>query len=267
MDSMRSLNTSLPVPSSPKKPTTHPPEQLLQAFKSAALSVTNLYKTAAADQARAHAEGYQEALEDLIGFLDSKNLGLGDGEGWKVRQWATERLNGAVPTHSTSDSDEETEEDKRARSSSPILQGKPSLDPPQTNQTLSLPSPDNRSESAPPAAVEQNIKPTFAMIPSNSEFTYRSNINYPSYHDIDMETNTSPSSANTNSSPPVRLEVFPRPIRSSARINNRQNSRATTLGAGAGAKRKVPFNEYFDISGLHFPGPQGGAGHKKGRFI
>ena len=57
MDSMRSLNTSLPgATSTTAAPTTvkhqDPPEQLLTAFKAAALSVTNLYKSAAADQGR-----------------------------------------------------------------------------------------------------------------------------------------------------------------------------------------------------------------------
>jgi len=56
--------------------------------------------------------GYQEAIEDLIHFLDRKNLGLGDGEGWQIRQWATERLDG-VPSNSDSE-----DEDKPARSAS-----------------------------------------------------------------------------------------------------------------------------------------------------
>ena len=113
MDSMRSLNTSLPSSTSHVQP----PEQLLQAFKAAALSVTNLYKSAVTDQAQAKQLGYQEAIEDLLHFLDRKHLGLGDGEGWQVRQWATERLDG-VPSHSESEDD-----DKPARSASPAVPG------------------------------------------------------------------------------------------------------------------------------------------------
>lgn len=71
-----------------------PPEQLLQAFKSAALSLTNLYKTAAAEEAQARSAGFQEAVKELVRFLDRENLGLDDGEGWRVRQWATARLDG-----------------------------------------------------------------------------------------------------------------------------------------------------------------------------
>ncbi|KAI9823195.1 MAG: hypothetical protein M1832_002639 [Thelocarpon impressellum] len=118
MDSMRSLNTSLPT-SSPKGHRRDPPEQLLQAFRSAALSVTTLYKTAAADQERSHQAGYQEALDDLLAFLDHENLGLDDGEGWKVRQWATERLDGAQT--SVESDDEKVESEQRS--------GHPSISP------------------------------------------------------------------------------------------------------------------------------------------
>ena len=91
---MRSLNTSLP--SSTPRP--QPPEQLLQQFKTAALSVTNLYKNAVYAESQARQAGYQEAIEDLLHFLDRENLGLTDGEGWRVRQWATERSDGLAHT-------------------------------------------------------------------------------------------------------------------------------------------------------------------------
>ncbi|RMZ90643.1 hypothetical protein DV736_g2130, partial [Chaetothyriales sp. CBS 134916] len=88
MDSMRSLNTSLPAAYSSRPA---PREQLLQAFKTAALSVTNLYKSAAADQQSSRTAGYQDALDDLLRMMDSENLGVQDGEGWRIRQWVTER--------------------------------------------------------------------------------------------------------------------------------------------------------------------------------
>lgn len=80
MDSMRSLNSSLPRSSSIRR-SNPPPEHLIQSFKTAALSVTNLYKTAAADQIRARELGYQDALDDLLVFLDKENLGLTTGKG------------------------------------------------------------------------------------------------------------------------------------------------------------------------------------------
>src|SRR6266516_2027032 len=155
MDSMRSLNTSLPA-SSPPKPNFGPPEQLLQAFKSAALSVTNLYKTASADQNRARAEGYQDALDDLLLFLDKEHLGLGDGEGWRVRQWATERLDGREPPMQTNDSDDERgQRDARARSDSPVQRRKPSQDVTSRQPTRSAsPTRTGPAPSAPSAASE-----------------------------------------------------------------------------------------------------------------
>src|ERR1700709_2857179 len=121
MDSMRSLNTSLPGTSPPKQYHGEPPEQLLQSFKAAALSVTKLYKTAAADQGRARAEGYQDALDELLAYLDKEDIGLSDGEGWKIRRWATERLDGRDTVSQNMESDDETG-DKADRASSPEVQ-------------------------------------------------------------------------------------------------------------------------------------------------
>src|SRR5450432_3759901 len=112
MDSMRSLNTSLPGASPSKQQMPEPPEQLLSAFKAAALSVTKLYKTAAVDLARARSEGYQDALDELLAFLDKEDIGLTDGEGWRIRRWATERL----------DVESEDEPGQPERGSSPVLE-------------------------------------------------------------------------------------------------------------------------------------------------
>jgi len=120
MDSMRSLNKSLPK--TRRQPDVH------QSFRTAALNVTNLYKSALADLDKARTDGYQEALDELLGFLDRENLGVGDGEGWRIRQWATERLDGALPRQSSSDSDDEYLDEKRARSSSPIMERSMGMD-------------------------------------------------------------------------------------------------------------------------------------------
>jgi hypothetical protein len=267
MDSMRSLNRSLPS-TPPRRRKGQPTEQLLQAFKSAALSVTNLYKTAAADQATAHESGYQDALEDLIGFLDKEGLGLGDGEGWKVRQWATERLHGYG--HASSESDEETEEDKRARSSSPVLQRKPS------RETMQLPpqEPTNaRSDSAPPVAENPaapvQVSETQPEPPSQSEFTFRASHAYPV--DADMETSETLNPTNVAiTRPSRRLEVLSRPPRTSTRHNTRQTRGSSSLGSlglGSGVKRKVPFGDFFDLSNLGNGKDAFGGGGKRGRFI
>ena len=109
---MRSLNTSLPRTSTRRR-AAQPSGELLQAFKSAALSVTQLYKTAAADQEKARLAGYQDALDDLLSYLDQENIGVGDGEGWSVRKWATERLDSGL---GASDGEADVEEERHGES-------------------------------------------------------------------------------------------------------------------------------------------------------
>lgn len=265
MDSMRALNKSLPSTTSSKRKTAPQPD-LHQAFRSAALSVTNLYKTAAADQARAHAEGYQEALEELIGFLDKEGLGLCDGEGWRVRQWATERFEGAVPGQATSDSDDEAQEEKRARSSSPIMQRKPS---PEVVQSSLPPQPASppRPESAPPMPVDLPTPSNHIdTTPLRTDFTFRSSHAFPSSQESEMDmSDHSGSNSNITTIPSMRVEVVPR--RSSNRQFSRTNSRpSSNLGSGAGFKRRLPFGDYFDISGSWNERKDGFGGSKRNRF-
>ncbi len=278
MDSMRSLNSSLPRSSSTRR-SNPPPEQLIQSFKTAALSVTNLYKTAAADQARARDAGYQHALDDLLVFLDKENLGLDDGEGWKVRQWATERLDGSPLGHTGSDSeDERVETTKRARSSSPTVQRSTGLEAENLRQPSRSTSPVRTTSTSmpPPPAPTQTSSPIQAPQP----FLFRSAIPYP--QDIDMQTsestsnNTSPSPQEPqsqaqmpSSGPAVRLEVVPRGSRTphrGTRHTTRPAAGTRSLGAGAGSKRRITFGDYFDLGNLG-DGKDGlGGGGKRSRF-
>ena len=272
---MRSLNTSLPR-SPRRRKSNPPPEKLIQTFKAAALSVTNLYKTAAADQAQARDAGYQDALDDVLAFLDKENLGLGDGEGWRVRQWATERLDGSPIVHGISESDDDRGETvKRARSSSPVTQPIANQETGSSRHMSRSISPPSRAVSAPTTAQpssEQHINP-----PSVTEvFSFHSGPNHP--QDIEMQTNdssgTTVSQADPQaqgqvpiSGPAVRVEVLPRAPRISHR-SGRHNTRATggtrSLGTGAGAKRGFRFGDYeFDL-GEGRDGPGGGG--KRGRF-
>ena len=276
MDSMRSLNTSLPR-SPRRKRSNAPPEQLIQSFKTAALSVTNLYKIAAADQNRARQAGYQEALDDVLAFLDKENLGLDDGEGWKVRQWATERLDGSPPAPTGSDSDEDRGEiAKRARSISPVLQRTTGQEE-QPRQSSRSSSPV-RAVSAPivPAALTQQ---NCSLSQAPEVFSFRSAHPYP--QDIDMQAldtasiNTSQSEPHlqTAISPAVRVEVVPRGSRGSHRNGthaNRHSARpgtnARSLGSGAGSKRRVNFGDYFDLGSLGDGKDGPDRGGKRGRF-
>lgn len=261
MDSMRSLNKSLP--SSPTSRPTPPPEQLLQAFRSAALSVTNLYKTAAQDQNSARQTGYQDALDDLLTFLDKENLGLGDGEGWRVRQWATERLDGTSPAHAngSESEDERADAEKRRASPSPVRQEKHN---PRSSSPL---RPEDPPNPAPTLSAQQHT----LLHPRSEAFTFRSAHQYPMDIDNNAPLETPPTPAPETdsipapaSTPSVRVEVIPQPqprprnpnrhTSHSSRHNTRSSTSIRSLGAGAGSKRRVTFGDFFDIGNLDSSG-------------
>ncbi|EEH20747.1 hypothetical protein PABG_02978 [Paracoccidioides brasiliensis Pb03] len=282
MDSMRSLNTSLPT-SSPRPNNAQPPEQLLQAFKTAALSVTNLYKTAVSDQASARHIGYQEALEDLRAFLEKEKIGLNDGEGLKVKCWVTEKLDGNTATSMDSDDERADLDIKRSRSISPTTARKESLEVNHTSQA---------SRSTPPPRNEANFHNQSSVaidLPSSNRpttFTFTTGTSYPvpQQSDIDMQTSdhvpvttTSiqtdshlPHSSTLSSSPTVRVEVVPRGSRVPHRLGNgnRHNPRASARdpSSNTGSKRKFHFGDFFDISSLG-NGRDVFGGGKRGRFI
>lgn len=268
---MRSLNKSLPS-SPPKHPTTPRSEQLLQAFKTAALSVTNLYKTAALDQKQARQTGFQDALDELLTFLDKENLGLGDGEGWRVRQWATERLDGSPPAQVGSESDDDrVEAEKGNRGRSPVLQQKSvpeTTQPRPASRPSSLPRTENVTTPAPPLSLSQHV-----LVQSPPEtFTFRAVPQLP--QDIDMQStdlSCQPDPAdgsNSTTSQSVRVEFLPRATRQyrHSSLANRHNTRSTTsirpLASGAGSKRRVTFGDFFDIGNLG-DGKDGGPGPGK----
>jgi hypothetical protein len=268
MDSMRSLNTSLPHP----RP--QPPEQLLSAFKTAALSVTNLYKTAVTDQLSSRQSGYQDALDDLLSFLDKENLGVQDGEGWKIRQWATERFERTSYGPQSSESDDERgDTEKRARSSSPALERKTTHDAPVGREDSPASSP-MRTESAPPQTSTQN-EPEPTERPSSFRFTAA-----PS-PEMQMQSTDSPISnqqqgyegeSGTSETAPIRVEVVNRGSRTSHRnSSNRHNTRALNreFTFTSGSKRKFQFPEFFDISnvGNWRDRDSFGGGGKRGRFV
>ncbi|KFX91180.1 hypothetical protein O988_07875 [Pseudogymnoascus sp. VKM F-3808] len=264
MDSMRSLNTSLPRASPPKQQTPNPPEQLLQAFKDAALSVTKLYKTAASDQTKLRAEGYQDALDDLLTYLDKEDIGLSDGEGWKVRQWATARLDGreAIP-----DSEDEMDKD---RGSSPVAQKKPS--PASVPVRNSSPV---RLESVPPILEvpepleELPSPPTITVLPPTSSFSFRSTHQYPQDADMSDQGNQAAADSGVVSAAPTSITISRSNRTGSRQVarGNRHNARNNTRSHGSastGQKRKINFGDFFDIGDLSKDGFGGGG--KRSRF-
>lgn len=241
---MRSLNTSLPVSASAQ-----PPEQLLQAFKTAALSVTNLYKTALADQSNARHLGYQEALEDFRAFLDREKLALDDGDGQRIRKWVVSRIDGTGTTTTSDSDDEQMDERREARtgSSSPARKDSPDAD-------TARQAPASTTSSAPPSASTS----TMTAPPT---FTFSAGPQWPTSLPEDTSTTSTDSPFSTNlTSPSVRLEVIPRGPRTPHRNNSRRNLSSTRDTSTTGSKRKIAFGDFFDI-------PDGFGGGKRGRFI
>lgn len=264
---MRHLSTSLP-----RQRGEH---DLAADFRNAARSVTDLYRSAVAVQSNARAGGYQDALDDLLAFLDKENLGLMDGEGWRVRQWATARLD-TDPTRQTGTNATEEEDDASSpavkdddktteRSSSPEATRKPHLPLSSSDLAEDVSPTTRRVVSEPPQA------PIHHPSPPQAEFTFESTHAYPSFKherdasgDMDMEGSTTalPIQAFTTSSNPSSAEavrIIQRPTRGTRHSNhNRRNNNGSNtpsinfnLGAGSGGKRKLPYPDFFDISGIN----------------
>lgn len=246
---MRSLNTSLPK--TRRQPDVH------QAFRTAALNVTNLYKSALVDLDRARTDGYQEALDELLSFLDKENIGVGDGEGWRIRQWATERLDGALPKQTNSDSDDEYLDDKRARSSSPIMER--NMSPEHTVTTGPVPEPQ-RCDSAPPPVQMEATTTEADMTPLHHVFQFSAPQSYPS------------GSTNDNAAADISAaarRAFPTPRRASHRSSSRNLQRSAAqnlfqLGNGAGQKRRL-MQDFFNIDGFNDRRDGSSGGPKRGR--
>ncbi|KAF3491759.1 uncharacterized protein GIQ15_01276 [Arthroderma uncinatum] len=276
MDSMRSLNKSLPSTS-----TAQPPELLLQAFKTAALSVTNLYKNAVSDQAQSRHLGYQDALEDLRALLDKEKIGLSDGEGLRIRNWVMDKID-MTGTSSNDSDDDKADTDKGHRAASPVVMRKTNADTTTPKpQPLQQPEPQSRqpSEAPTPQPTPIPADPIAIVPPRTAAFTFTAGQSLPMQEDIDMKAGMDNSSSLSNdpqitashpSHPPVRLEVHSRPPRTPHRHGNgnRHNSRSINRDAtpGAGSKRKFHFGEFFDISNLG-NGRDPFGGPKRGRFL
>jgi hypothetical protein len=228
MDTMRGIHSALPGAAGKQTATTESPEQLLDVFKAAALSVTKLYKTSALAEARARTDGYQECLDDLLAFLDKENIGLSDGEGWRIRRWATERLDGREATYQGTESEEEPEK------AEPI----PTVEAVRTNITAQQQPSQPRAESAPVTSSPADDTPPHFVVPTQENFTFQSSHQYPNIATLDL-SDTRP---HENSSTPASRGTKPRLNGSNSRPGARSSNH---LGRGAGNKRKMDFNELF----------------------
>ncbi|KAI1199691.1 hypothetical protein F5X97DRAFT_295802 [Nemania serpens] len=242
------------------------PEQLLDAFKAAALSVTKLYKTSAAAQAKSRSDGYQDCLDDLLSFLDKRNIGLGDGEGWQIRKWATERLDGRESGPQVTDDEDEADKAEPVSSPEPAR-----LNP--VSQPLTV-----RDEAPtiihPPITAEPVAEePQMITVPTQENFTFQSSHPYPhypqeSYLNIANLDLSDPIRANDNAAQiPSVASVSQAPrLRKDKRHPRSRNTATTQLGRGAGQKRTINFAELFDVGGLNFGKDTSGRDGKRSRY-
>ncbi|KAK4142064.1 uncharacterized protein C8A04DRAFT_13578 [Dichotomopilus funicola] len=239
--------------------------ELLDAFKAAALSVTKLYKTSAQAQAKSRADGYHDCLEDLLAFLDKESLGLKAGEAQRVRKWATDRMEGRDSTSPPLESDDEAERSDAQPPSSPQMQR---ATPASARQRFrDKDEVVTRDASAPPTLVTVPLPPSASTeeydmaVPTQDSFNFQTSHPYP--HDeatrlanlnLSDGQNINPSNARTGS-------------RSGRNRNGRTGARAA-LGRGAGQKRKVNLAEIFDLGSLEYGNGRDmfGGGGKRGRF-
>ena len=239
------------------------PEQLMDAFKTAALSVTKLYKTSAAAQAKARSDGYQDCLEDLMAFLDRQNIGLGDGDGRQIRRWATERLEGRDTALSSLDSEDEADKTEMA-SSSPTTDANAAV-PQQPHQQPQQSQP-TRPDAAPSAATPENITSatTFAaqsppfVVPTQDTFNFQSSIPYPPDSELSIANLDLSDSRPSDGSLHSGTQAFrPRTTRPGAR------PRGGHVGRVAGQKRKINYAELFDLGSIGGKDMFGGSGGGK----
>lgn len=219
------------APGAKQSSQTETPEQLLDVFKAAALSVTKLYKTSALAESRARTDGYQECLEDLLTFLDKQNIGLSDGEGWSIRKWATERLDGKEPGSHSTESEDETE--RVERTSSPEVT-RTSVEP-QTAAPKRGESPASNVMSIPEPIPEE---PMAIVVPSQDTFTFQSSHPYPNIATLDL----SDSRARDGSSHPSGRSSKSRLGGHGSKSGPRGGGH---LGKGAGTKRRWDFDDFF----------------------
>ncbi|KAI1380669.1 hypothetical protein F4677DRAFT_194458 [Hypoxylon crocopeplum] len=237
--------------SPPKNPAgSESPEQLLDSFKAAALSVTKLYKTSAAAQARARSEGYQDCLDDLLAFLDKSSIGLCDGEGWQIRKWATERLDGRETASQSLESEDEVEKPEPASSPEIYRSGNQAQVTPMANEVYmqhmqhdATPAPTHQTTAHTPADESQAY-----TVPTQENFTFRSTHPYPqeSYPNLESLALSDSARATNDNTAPGSSTV---PIAHAARSrNNKRGARPRPmnhLGRGAGQKRPVNWAEFF----------------------
>jgi len=219
------------------------PEQLLDVFKSAALSVTKLYKSSVAAETRARAEGYQDCLDDFLVLLEKERQFLGENSRSRLLRWINDRRSGREASPAVAESDED-ESDKSAPVPTSTSTATPSITP-----VPSAPAPTTASATAPADVAPQDMREPEFIVPSRDSFTFQSDHQYPDIELLDLSDSRAHNNASNNHG-------------SRTRRNGRTGTRqAGPLGRGAGTKRRpgVDFNDFFDF------GKDGFGGGKRSR--
>jgi hypothetical protein len=220
------------------------PEQLIDVFKAAALSVTKLYRSSVATESRARQDGYQDCLDDLLAFIERESTSTADVGFSKVRKWASDRRDGRDTTLLASESEDEV--DKGDSNTSPVTTH-PVNDPTSTTGSSAPP----RHSSTESSTTEKDDGPPQHFVVPSQDFTFQSEHQYPNIATLDLSDTRAHGGANHAQQ------------RTSRNRGNRQGLRPGPLGRGAGAKRRMDFNELFGgcLSGKD----PFGNGNKRGR--
>ncbi|KAF3760847.1 hypothetical protein M406DRAFT_343015 [Cryphonectria parasitica EP155] len=219
------------------------PEQLVDVFRTAALSVTKLYKSSITAQQKARAAGYQDCLDDLLQFLDREHLGLDDGEGWKIRAWANERLEARDGSPGATESEDDSEKPEAISSSS------------QQQQSTHLQT-DTQAEMESDTPIVEEVDesvsdPSEITVPSQEFFSFRSSHPYPQDAQNQLNIgNLHLSDNHTHDS----SKTTPRSSRSARHHGGTAPRRPVRvpshLGRGAGSKRHLNYEELFGLANL-----------------
>jgi len=274
---LSALSSNLP-PNSPHHrrsntppPTVSPDAQLLQAFKSAATSVTLLYKQCATATTTARQEGYHDALSDILEVIDNESaytdptLALS-----RIRDWVIETRRKGRREMSA-----ESEDEDRPREHHPQARQNWSRQAPESSETEagrskdmedSQPKFDRPSSPLRPTTTSSNSSTSSAAQPFAFQ-SMQAMAPRPADVEIDFLSDNSNIQQQTSngmfqfSTPPQ-----PTPLRNASSHKQTFSSRGNQqLGSGAGSKRRYHnYGEFFDISG--FNGGSGNGNPKRGRY-
>lgn len=275
---LSALSSNLP-PNSPHHrrsntpPTTVSPDaQLLQAFKSAATSVTLLYKQCATATATARQEGYNDALSDILEVIDNESaytdptLALS-----RIRDWVIEtRRKGRREMSADSEDEDRLREHHHSQARQNWSRQAPESSETETTRLKdtedSQPKYDHPTSPLRPTTNSSNSSTNSTAQP----FSYQSmQAMAPRPADVEIDflsENPNIQQHTSNGMFQFSTPPQPTPLRNSSSHKQTFSSRGNQqLGSGAGSKRRYHnYGEFFDISG--FNGSSGNGNPKRGRY-